>query len=133
MKQHKVIKGLTVLMMVATFSALPVYAKGSKMGGGPGNNMQGPPPEAYEACVGKEAGDMVSLKGRRGKSMEGVCASIESQLVAVPKEHLEACAGKQAGDSVSLDGPRGESIKATCEIAGDLVLAMPGRSGARGH
>lgn len=48
---------------------------------------QGPPPEAIQACEGKQEGDAVSFKGRRGETLNATCSMVEEQLVAVPEGH----------------------------------------------
>ena len=49
--------------------------------------QQGPPPEAIQACEGKQEGDTVSFKGRRGETLTATCSMVEEQLVAVPEGH----------------------------------------------
>lgn len=46
---------------------------------------QGPPPEAIEACEGKEAGTTVEFAGRKGESLKATCQDIDGQLIAVPE------------------------------------------------
>ncbi|TKB12247.1 hypothetical protein [Desulforhopalus sp. IMCC35007] len=49
------------------------------------NRHQGPPPEALQACSGKQAGDTVEFKGRRGETVTAVCREMNGALVAVPE------------------------------------------------
>jgi len=42
-----------------------------------------PPREAFTACVGKHAGDMVSFVTIRGDTVSGRCAMIPAQLAAI--------------------------------------------------
>ncbi|WP_304131289.1 hypothetical protein [Mesonia mobilis] len=44
-----------------------------------------PPPEAIEACDGQSEGDSVSFESPHGDTLEGVCAYVDEQLVAVPE------------------------------------------------
>lgn len=45
---------------------------------------KGPPPEAYTACEGKEAGETVTLKTPHGDVIEAVCLSVHDRLLAKP-------------------------------------------------
>jgi hypothetical protein len=47
-----------------------------------GQRRPGPPREAIEACAGKKAGDVVTVKTPDGRSMKATCT-----LVAVPSDH----------------------------------------------
>lgn len=49
-----------------------------------------PPPEAYAACKGKQAGDKVVVKGPRGETMKAVCREQGDRLVAVPADRPPA-------------------------------------------
>lgn len=86
MKSQKMVTGCIALMIVAMLSVVTACAD-SKRGGGPGKGMQGPPPEAIEACEGKVEGDSVTFKGRRGESLTATCELVDDQLVAVPEGH----------------------------------------------
>ncbi|MGZ3183642.1 MAG: hypothetical protein ACXU8N_14490 [Telluria sp.] len=46
----------------------------------PPKDHRGPPPEAIEACKGKQAGDSVTIKTPRGDTLTGTC-----QLVFMPQ------------------------------------------------
>ncbi|MFM8331234.1 MAG: hypothetical protein ACKN9T_06055 [Candidatus Methylumidiphilus sp.] len=39
----------------------------------PGGARRGPPPEAYQACVGKAAGSTAQMQGPRGETIQGTC------------------------------------------------------------
>ena len=71
-----------VALIVCVISLMPmiVFAAGNKGQGRP----QGPPPEAIEACEGKNAGDRVEFAGRRGESIEATCQKKNGQMAAVP-------------------------------------------------
>jgi hypothetical protein len=45
----------------------------------------GPPPEAIEACNGKEAGTAVEFKTPRGDMIKAICKQIDGQVAAVPE------------------------------------------------
>ena len=49
-----------------------------------GKRRQGPPPEAYEACEGKSAGDEAEFVNRRGETITGACEEKGDQLVLRP-------------------------------------------------
>ncbi|GEA09821.1 hypothetical protein [Alteromonas sp. KUL49] len=52
-----------------------------------GGDRRGPPPEAIEACEGKEEGESVTFETRRGDTIEATCQTIEEQFAAVPNDH----------------------------------------------
>lgn len=41
----------------------------------PGGRPPGPPPEAVQACAGKDAGTACSFSGREGRTLAGTCAA----------------------------------------------------------
>ncbi|MGD9947878.1 MAG: hypothetical protein AB7U29_05290 [Desulfobulbus sp.] len=47
-------------------------------------HRSGPPPEFFEACKNKAAGDTISLETPRGDQLEAVCEQKGNQLVARP-------------------------------------------------
>ena len=49
-----------------------------------GRRRQGPPPEAYSACEGKNAGDVAELVSRRGDTVTGTCEQQGDRLVLRP-------------------------------------------------
>ncbi|WP_051294862.1 hypothetical protein [Maridesulfovibrio bastinii] len=51
--------------------------------------FNGPPPEAYTVCEGKNAGDKVQLKTLRGDTMSGVCEDDNGRLVMRPDDMKE--------------------------------------------
>ncbi|MEN8806549.1 MAG: hypothetical protein ABF291_03655 [Desulfobacterales bacterium] len=87
MKNSKLLKAINTMMILATLSAVPACASSNKGGGGGRGGMQGPPPEAIEACEGKAEGDSVTFEGRRGDSVPAKCSMVNDQLVAVPEGH----------------------------------------------
>lgn len=50
---------------------------------------QGPPPEAFEACKGKQAGDEVTVTGRKGEALKATCKEHDGKLVAMPTSMSE--------------------------------------------
>ena len=52
--------------------------------GGPGGTPPGPPPEPVQACEGKAAGAQASFSGRDGRSITGVCESVNGVLAVRP-------------------------------------------------
>ncbi len=51
---------------------------------GKGRSMRVPPPEAYDVCEGKQAGDKVSFTTPRGDKVSGVCTMLPARLAAMP-------------------------------------------------
>ncbi len=49
-----------------------------------GRRHHGPPPEAYTACEGKNAGDAAEFVSPRGDTVTGICEQEESRLVLRP-------------------------------------------------
>ena len=49
-----------------------------------GGKRQGPPPEAYTACEGKNAGDSAQFNSPRGDTVTGTCEEDNGKLVLRP-------------------------------------------------
>lgn len=49
-----------------------------------GRRRHGPPPEAYTACEGKNAGDTAEFEGPRGDTVTGTCEQHGDRLVLRP-------------------------------------------------
>jgi len=81
MKKSKTKVIICLLVMV---SLVPVvsWASGND---GKGKRRNDPPPEAFEVCEGKAAGDSVEFTGRRGETLTATCEEQNDQLVAVPE------------------------------------------------
>ena len=81
MKNSKMTATISLLVLV---SMVPVtaWAYGSHAEGKRGKR---PPPEAIEACEGKQVGDSVEFTGRRGETITATCEERRGQLVAVPE------------------------------------------------
>ncbi len=73
-----------VILVMALLSLVPMTALAGNNNGQDGRR-QGPPPEAIEACEGKQAGDSVEFTGRRGETLKATCEERDGQLVAVPE------------------------------------------------
>ncbi|MCP4747269.1 MAG: hypothetical protein GY874_14185 [Desulfobacteraceae bacterium] len=107
------------------------------------NRRQGPPPEAYEACEGKSAGETAQFTDARGETLTGTCEQEGDQLVLRPEgqepgereqgqhkpplEAYEACEGKSAGETAQFTNSNGETISGTCEQDGDQLVLRPER------
>jgi hypothetical protein len=104
---------------------------------------QGPPPEAYEACEGKNVGDEAEFV----KTVTGTCEEEGEKLVlrpdnpkgrlggrrhGPPPEAYEACEGKSVGDEAEFV----KTVTGTCEQRGDQLILLPdnfkGGFGGRG-
>lgn len=46
----------------------------------------GPPPEAIQACEGKNSGDTAQFQTPWGDTITGTCREMQGQLVAVPQK-----------------------------------------------
>lgn len=106
------------------------------------SRRHGPPPQAYEACEGKNAGDAVEVTLPDGKTLTGTCEERDDGLAmrpdnmpengmgpkggghhGPPAEAFEVCEGKSAGDAADLTTPRGDTLTGTCQdMDGRLVL-----------
>ena len=49
-----------------------------------GRRHHGPPPEAYTACEGKEAGDRAEFESPCGNAVTGTCIEVGDRLVLRP-------------------------------------------------
>ncbi len=50
----------------------------------PPGGHHGPPPEAYQACAGKTAGNAAQLTGPKGETVQGTCEAEGERLVLRP-------------------------------------------------
>jgi hypothetical protein len=109
-----------------------------RRGGFAGGN---PPPEAFDACKGKNAGDTVQETTPNGDRHPAVCTQTPRGLLArldrrPPPEAFNACQGKKEGDAVQLDTPRG-ALDSTCVQTPEGLAARPnnrpGRDGLPGR
>lgn len=74
---------IKVALVLALLSVAPTAGWASS-NDGQNRRRQGPPPEAVQACEGKQAGASVEFSGRRGDTVEATCQERNGQLVAVP-------------------------------------------------
>lgn len=100
-----------------------------------------PPQEAFEACEGKNEGDMASLTTPQGDTVNGTCQMIEGELVLVPEnapgdgppqgehqppqEAVSACENLNEGASCEVVTPHGDIIAGTCQALQDLLACVP--------
>ena len=110
----------------------------------------GPPPEAYTACEGKNAGDTAEFVSPRGDTVTGTCEQRGDRLVlrpdnpgnnyagnkrssqnagrrrnGPPPEAYTACEDKNVGDTAEFVSPRGDTVTGTCEQQGDQLVLRP--------
>lgn len=85
MKNVKLLKLSTVLMLLLSMPITGCAESGNRDQKG----KQGPPPEAIEACEGKQEGDSVTFTGRQGENLNATCKSKDGMLAAVPEGHKE--------------------------------------------
>ena len=105
-----------------------------------GRLRSGPPPEAYAACKGKQAGATASFVNPRGETLTGTCEQEGSQLVlrpdrnkgqagavhhGPPPEAYKACEGKSAGSTSQFVNPRGETVTGTCANENGKMVLRP--------
>lgn len=71
--------GLSLIMSACASAERPA-------GDREGRGRHGPPPESIEACTSASEGNSCSFSGRRGETLQGVCAVIrDEQLACVPE------------------------------------------------
>lgn len=85
MKRSRISK---VALIVCLITLLPMIVSAAGQNQRP-RRLQGPPPEAIAACDGKDVGDSVTFKGRRGENLEATCQEKDGQLAAVPNDMPE--------------------------------------------
>ena len=141
---------LTLLSSAALMLALVVISQPSNAEDSEQANdkRRGPPPAAFTACEGKNAGDTSQFENRRGETLTGTCEEprggnsgdtskklvlrpdnrqnqqqISNNRRSPPAEAFTACEGKSAGEASQFSDRRGETLKGTCEeMDGKLVL-----------
>ena len=137
-----------ILALFATSSAHALAADDSWRGGA---RDQGPPPEAYAACEGKESGDQAEFASPRGDTVTGTCEQQGDRLVlrpdrssrkndrrkgsrsgngggghqGPPPEAYAACEGKESGDQADFTSPHGDTVTGTCEQEGNRLVLRP--------
>lgn len=94
-----------------------------------------PPPQAFEICKGKKAGDAVTPSGQK---IAATCTASPQGLFAlpacdmIPPPHhtpppsaFADCKGKKAGTVVQHQIPSGEKVAATCTASPQGLFARP--------
>ena len=77
----------TTCLVFALFGLLiAVNAFGDDSSTRAGGRRQGPPPEAFTACEGKNAGDEAQFTSPRGDTVTGVCVEMGDKLVLRPDQ-----------------------------------------------
>tara|TARA_R110002095_G_scaffold207010_1_gene191531 strand:+ start:587 stop:862 length:276 start_codon:yes stop_codon:yes gene_type:complete len=79
---------VVLTLATALLGLTPPIALGAE-DSGQQRRHQGPPPEAIEACDGKQLGDEVGFTGRRGETLEARCQERDGKLVAMPTSKPE--------------------------------------------
>jgi len=70
MKAVRIVTPLIVILLILSISAY--------------GQQLNPPPEAYKACVGKNAGDASQFVSPSGKTVSGICKEVDGKLVLQP-------------------------------------------------
>ncbi len=146
---NKPMHAILVLMLAAPLAGT-AYAQAGDNG-----RRVGPPEEAFTACEGRQAGDVVSFENRRGNTIEATCQQRGERLVAMPERRcgpkggnagqaadgagrsgkrcgppeqaFTACEGQSEGAAVTLTTPRGREVEATCRSIDGRLAAVPAR------
>lgn len=79
----KIVKKLSIILVLLTVCTLHAYAKNGPSKNGRGQR-QGPPPEAYTACEDKSAGDTAEFVSPHGDTVTGTCEEVDDKLVLKP-------------------------------------------------
>lgn len=140
-----------VLMLVLVAISQPSNAYDNDQANSSSNQSserRGPPPEAFTACDGKNAGDTSQFENKRGEILTGTCEEARGQrsrenskgLVlrpnkqksnnnrrTPPAEAFTACEGKSAGEASQFESRRGEVLKGTCEESNGKLVLRPER------
>ena len=81
-------KLLTEAMLIGLLLAVPAISPATTVSiqepPGRKEHLHGPPPEAYVACKGKQAGEAVTIKTPHGDTLAAVCESMKDRLVVKP-------------------------------------------------
>lgn len=110
----------------------------------PGATPHRPPPEAYQACVGKSAGSKAEFANPRGETVTGYCENEGNGTMVLrpdrstsggttgghrgpPPEAYQACVGKASGSRAQFTSPRGDTVSGTCEREGERLVLRPDR------
>ena len=89
------------IALLACLSAPLAMAAGEGVGHPPtGEHMVPPPEAAFKACEGKQVGDRASFSHADGKSVSGICRSVEGKLAVTD---LKGYARELALDGARFD------------------------------
>jgi len=90
----------TVKRMIIVFAVLIICAANACAQGSPQGKRghQGPPPEAYEACEGKSAGDTAQFVSPHGDTVCGTCVQEGDRLILRPDDPPERRRRNNADD-----------------------------------
>lgn len=134
------------MMMFAVAAMVIVFAVAALAAETPqpdNRRNQGPPPEAYAACIGKTVGATATFVDPRGETISGTCQQEGERMVlrpdrskgqagnrqgGPPPEAYKACEGKTAGAVASFVDPRGETLSGSCEQEGQRLVLRPDRN-----
>jgi len=144
---YRAVLGAILLGLLASANAQDPQAPGpaepKAAGHPPGEPPCGPPPEAYRACEGKNAGSRSEFVGPRGDVVRGACENEGNGKVVLrpdrpkgdvpgghrgpPPEAYAACAGKVLGERSQFVSPHGDAVSGTCDKAGEVLVLRPDR------
>jgi hypothetical protein len=87
MKNHPFLRPwLGPVLTLGLMAAAQAQDSGSNGGPGGHGRPPGPPPEAVAACKGQAEGATVSFALRDGKTVKGVCRTVNGQMAAMPPD-----------------------------------------------
>lgn len=76
-------KKMAMILVLLTFCVIPAFGQDSSEREGR-RGHHGPPPEAYTACEGKNAGDEAEFVTPNGDTVTGTCVEEGDRLVLHP-------------------------------------------------
>ncbi len=127
-----VISLLLTGLTTAAFAAAPATPASPPAQGCP------PPPQAFEACKGKKAGDAVQHVTPSGQKIAATCTASPQGLFALPSceknppphhtpppSAFADCKGKKEGAVIQHKIPSGEKVAATCTASPQGLFARP--------
>ncbi|MDD2776477.1 MAG: hypothetical protein PHU06_11020 [Gallionella sp.] len=99
-----------------------------------------PPPQAFESCKGKKAGDAVQHVTPSGQKIAAICTASPQGLFALPACDMTPpphhtpppsafadCKGKKEGAVIQHKMPSGEKVAASCTASPQGLFARPDR------
>lgn len=91
-------KAIIILALAGVLTAATAFCDDSSSGE-QGRRRQGPPPEAFTACEGKNAGDTAEFVSPRGDTVTGTCEERDGRLVLHPDNPPERRGGGRRNQS----------------------------------